>query len=82
MEFADISPIPAQGLFKIAIKNKHNKVFQVKVNNMLGKEVFTHRLNPNESVLDVYTDKWLDGAYIVTIYAESSLVFNQKIVVN
>ena len=82
LELADISPIPTQGLLKITIKNKHNKVFQVKINNMLGKEVFTHRLNPNESVLNVYTAEWLNGAYIVSIYDESSLVFNQKVVVN
>ena len=75
-------PIPTQGLLKITMKNKHNKVFQVKINNMLGKEVFTHRLNPNKSVLNVYTAEWLNGAYSVSIYDESSLVFNQKVVVN
>jgi len=74
-----LSPNPTNGILTIRFKENKNE-YLVKVNNMLGQEIYSVKHNPSEGInMNLDLSKFSDGMYIVQISA-GNISTNSKII--
>lgn len=77
-----IFPVPAKEYFQLNLLDDNKEMLNLKIVNILGKEVYSYRLKPNEQEHLITTKDWTKGAYIVSLSRKDQLVYSKKILID
>ncbi|MGB3949295.1 MAG: endonuclease [Bacteroidia bacterium] len=73
IDYMFVAPNPNNGTFAINYIASHNQTVTVKLIDVLGREVFSHKANANNGFnnIDITTKDLNKGIYLVELYTES-----------